>query len=148
MKKLALILIFLPILGFSQVSQDSTYMVVKNYIVNIVSQADTLNTSTSLDTSLFTMPYSISQAGEFEYIVAADSISGTQEATIYIEVSTTGGVSDNEWTLYATHTLTGAGHTEYRSTGKLLGRYIRDRIYAPSGTQSTRLVRIFRWRKF
>jgi hypothetical protein len=148
MKKLIVLFgILIPFLSIGQVSENATLRVTAPKMINLVTVADTLNTTASADTSLWNVSVPISSLGDFEYVCAADSISGTQAATIYLETSMTGGSSDDEWVLFATHTLTGAGHTEYRTAGVLVGKYVRDRIYAPTGTQSTRLVRTLKWKR-
>lgn len=149
MKKGILVSIFMALafMGMAQVSENSTYEVINNNSLGLMTQADTLSTSTSLDTSLWNVSKMISQTGEFEYVCRADSISGSTAATGYLETSMTGGASDDEWQIYSTFTINGAGTTEYKISGTLIGKYVRDRIYAPSGTQSTRLIRTLKWRK-
>ena len=148
MRKIFLILVGLvPVFVFGQVSENSTYQVKTSRFVQLMTAADTLSCSTSLDTSLWNVSMLINANTEFEYVCAVDSLSGATGATLYLETSMTGGATADEWQIYDTHTINGAGHTEYRTVGKLYGKYIRDRIYAPSSTQSTRLVRTLKYRR-
>lgn len=151
MKKFFIVLVFLiigSVMSFGQaVTTNSTYTIITGDFVGLQTSADTLSCSSAADTSTWTPGYPIYTNGQFEYTCEVDSISGATGATGYLETSATGGASDDEWDQYATFTINGSGHTEYRTTGRLYGKYIRDRIYAPSSTQSTRLIRKIKWRK-
>jgi len=95
--------------------------------------ADTLSTSSTLDTltfalGTFTRPYN------YEIQVNADSLSGATGATCYLELSLDGDGAD--WVQIETAVVNGVT-TRSLNAGSFERGQLRCRCYAPSSTQST-----------
>lgn len=96
---------------------------------------DTITTSSSVDTITFSAG-SFSAPMYYEWFLQADSLSGSTNATAYLQLSAPG---TSNYVTIETIVIDGVLTTS-RKTGNYLGAGSwRLRIIAPSGTQSTRV---------
>lgn len=97
------------------------------------SDPDTLSTSSSLDTSIFSIGTFYSPLS-YALQVSADSLTGATDATCYLQVNLDMGGSD--WATLQTITVDGTTTRSY-TTGSIARGTLRCACYAPSSTQST-----------
>ncbi len=112
-----------------------TYSLVAQKRQTVSFTADTISTSSSVDTITFSAG-SFSTPVYYEWYLQADSLSGSTNATAYLQVAAPG---TSNYVTIETITVDGVLTTS-RKTGDYLGAgAMRLRIIAPSGTQSTRV---------
>lgn len=99
-----------------------------------------VDTITDAGTIIFDPGYDFTQAGQFGFYAVADSLSGSTDATAYIEVAPYGST---DWIVESSYVINGV-QTIIAVEDRLYASKIRMRIVG-AGTQSTKVKPFFTW---